>query len=222
MHDATHILGTYGHPNPMPFWTLILISIESTHIPLTCRAGSWDCEDSTIGSQMAVRLSAFHPQEDSLFSFLLEAVQIPGPWCGWKDCVNWKYFNYLIGIRTRDRPACNIFYTSLTRNGHESIHVGPEQTFVVKDNRESWRCFYRRAEFEPTATVQVLHTANLWRRVSLSGIHGSPRDLEPFSGLRLIMGRWRGCWINLTIKCWIKLQVYIFTLKGSIYNIELY
>jgi hypothetical protein len=45
----------------------------------------------TFGSQMAVRLSAlraggfFTPQENSWYSFLLEAESTPGPWCGWKD-----------------------------------------------------------------------------------------------------------------------------------------
>jgi hypothetical protein len=45
----------------------------------------------TIGTQMAVRLSALRagrplpPQESSWYSFLLEAESIPGPQCGWKD-----------------------------------------------------------------------------------------------------------------------------------------
>jgi hypothetical protein len=31
---------------------------------------------------------ALYPQEDSWYSFLLEAESTPGPQCGWKDEVN--------------------------------------------------------------------------------------------------------------------------------------
>jgi hypothetical protein len=48
----------------------------------------------TIGSQMAVRLSALcgggPPFTPPPYSFLPEAKSTPGPQCGWKDQVNWK------------------------------------------------------------------------------------------------------------------------------------
>jgi hypothetical protein len=58
----------------------------------------------TIGSQMAVRLSAsqpaaLYPQEDFWYSFLLEAESTPG---------SIKKSNDLMGNRTRDLPACSI------------------------------------------------------------------------------------------------------------------
>jgi hypothetical protein len=31
------------------------------------------------------RRPLFYPQEDSWYSFLLEAESAPGQWCGWKD-----------------------------------------------------------------------------------------------------------------------------------------
>ena len=59
----------------------------------------------------------------TLYSLLLEAESIPGPQCGWKDCV--KNSNDTIGNRTRDIPSCNIVpqLTAPPRAPHACINV---------------------------------------------------------------------------------------------------
>jgi hypothetical protein len=58
--------------------------------------GLWDVEAPTFSRQLAHRWrwgcqphmpATLYPQEDSWYSFLLEAESTPGPWGGWK---NWK------------------------------------------------------------------------------------------------------------------------------------
>jgi hypothetical protein len=69
--------------------------------PVTGRGYPWASETSRLphflGSRLtdgdesvslARRLAALYPQEDSWYSFLLEAESTPGPYCGWKDYVN--------------------------------------------------------------------------------------------------------------------------------------
>jgi hypothetical protein len=55
--------------------------------------GLWDVEAPTFSRQSAHRwwwgcqpyaLAALYPQEDSCYSYLLEAESTPGPYCGWK------------------------------------------------------------------------------------------------------------------------------------------
>jgi hypothetical protein len=59
--------------------------------------GLWEVEARTFSRHLAHRWrkgcqpyapAAFNPQEDSWYSFLLEAGSTLGPWCGWKDWVN--------------------------------------------------------------------------------------------------------------------------------------
>jgi hypothetical protein len=69
-------------------------------IPVTGRGGQQGFKTSklphflyyrfTDGGEVVglTRRPPFTPQEDSWYSFLLEAESIPGPWCGWKDYVN--------------------------------------------------------------------------------------------------------------------------------------
>jgi hypothetical protein len=69
-----------------------------------------------IVSQIAVRLSVLHagrslPPEIFRYSFLLQAEQTLGPWCGRKDDVHWGRggeINSLIGSRTRYILACSL------------------------------------------------------------------------------------------------------------------
>jgi hypothetical protein len=59
-------------------------------IPVTGREGPWGCETSRLqhfldsrltdgGEVVSLTLDAFYPQEDSWYSFLLEAESTPGP-----------------------------------------------------------------------------------------------------------------------------------------------
>jgi hypothetical protein len=42
------------------------------------------------------------------YSFMLEAEQTLGSWCGWKAQVYWIIFSYLMGSRTLGLQACSI------------------------------------------------------------------------------------------------------------------
>jgi hypothetical protein len=45
----------------------------------------------TDGGEVSLtRRPPFSPQGDQWYSFMLEAESTPGPYCGWKDYVNWK------------------------------------------------------------------------------------------------------------------------------------
>jgi hypothetical protein len=69
-------------------------------IPVTGHGGPFGCEMLRVSHYLESRLTdggkvvsnmrrpPFTPQEDSGYSFLLEAESIPGPYCGWKDEVN--------------------------------------------------------------------------------------------------------------------------------------
>jgi hypothetical protein len=62
--------------------------------------GLWDVEAPTfcVDSRLTdggkvfslTRRPPLTPQEDTWYSFLLKAESTPGPYCGWKDYVNWK------------------------------------------------------------------------------------------------------------------------------------
>jgi hypothetical protein len=75
---------------------LIVVSLPSDENPFGIKINN--NYNNTVGSQMAARLSAlragrtlppdFFIFKDSWYSFLLEAELIPGPWCGWNDCMN--------------------------------------------------------------------------------------------------------------------------------------
>jgi hypothetical protein len=67
-------------------------------IPVTGRGGSQGCENSRLAHFLDNRLTdggevvgptrraeALYPQEDSWYSFLLEAESTPGSYCGSKD-----------------------------------------------------------------------------------------------------------------------------------------
>jgi hypothetical protein len=56
---------------------------------------------------MAVSLSALYLQEDSWYSFLLEAESTQGHGTAWR-IRSIEKSNDLIGIRTRDLPACSM------------------------------------------------------------------------------------------------------------------
>jgi hypothetical protein len=79
---------------------------------------------------MAVRFSTLRggrpspptPQEDSWYSFLLEAESNPGSKCGWKDLSNEKP-NDVIGNRTPDLPACCIMTQPTTLPRSFSVFV---------------------------------------------------------------------------------------------------
>jgi hypothetical protein len=45
---------------------------------------SWLTDDDEVVS-LTRRLAVLYPQEDSWYSFLLEAESTPGPYCGWND-----------------------------------------------------------------------------------------------------------------------------------------
>jgi hypothetical protein len=53
---------------------------------VTGRGGQQDCETSRLPHSLDSRLRCQpYPQEDSWYSFLLEAESTPGPYCGCKD-----------------------------------------------------------------------------------------------------------------------------------------
>jgi hypothetical protein len=66
-------------------------------IPVTGRGGLKGCETSRLpdlldnqitggsGVVSLMRQQPFTPQEDSWYTFLLEAESTPGPQCGWND-----------------------------------------------------------------------------------------------------------------------------------------
>jgi hypothetical protein len=65
-------------------------------IPVTGRGGPQVCEKARLPHFLVNRLTddgecqpyapaALYPQEDSWYSFLLEAESTPGPQCSWKD-----------------------------------------------------------------------------------------------------------------------------------------
>jgi hypothetical protein len=67
---------------------------SSVHV--TGREGPYGCERSRLphilenrlidgGKVSLTRRPSFTPQENSLYSFLLEAESTPGPRCGWED-----------------------------------------------------------------------------------------------------------------------------------------
>jgi hypothetical protein len=64
-------------------------------------------EAPTFSGQSAQSWRSFTPQEESWYSFLLEATSTPGSYCGWKNKSIEKLID-LIGNRTRDLPACSI------------------------------------------------------------------------------------------------------------------
>jgi hypothetical protein len=78
--------------------------------------GLWNVEAPTFSRQSAHRWwwgcqpyapVTLYPQEDSWYSFLLEAESTPGHSAAGR--IRWiEKFNYLIGNRTRDHPACGI------------------------------------------------------------------------------------------------------------------
>jgi hypothetical protein len=77
--------------------------------------GMWDVEAPTFSRQSAHRWrwgcrpkapGTLYPQEDSWYSFLLEAESTPGPRCGWIRSI--EKSNDHIGNRTRDLPVCSI------------------------------------------------------------------------------------------------------------------
>jgi hypothetical protein len=63
-------------------------------------------EDGGVVS-LTLRLANFFSQGISWYSFLLQAISTPRPWCGWKD---WSIAESsgLIGNRTSDLPSCSI------------------------------------------------------------------------------------------------------------------
>jgi hypothetical protein len=67
-----------------------------------------------------MRRQPFTHQEDSWYSFLLEAEPITGLYCGWKDMVIWKKIHF-IGNRTRDLPACSIVPQTIETINSEGI-----------------------------------------------------------------------------------------------------
>jgi hypothetical protein len=78
--------------------------------------GLWDVEAPTYYRQSVHRWrwdcqlyapTTLYPQEDSWYPFLLEVESTPGPQCGWKDYVTWK-FNELNKSRTCALPVCSI------------------------------------------------------------------------------------------------------------------
>jgi hypothetical protein len=76
---------------------MIFVKKKGRAIPVTGREGPYDCEMSKLpylldnqptdgGKEVRLtRRPPFTPQEDSWYSFLLEAEMTPGPWCSWKD-----------------------------------------------------------------------------------------------------------------------------------------
>jgi hypothetical protein len=75
-----------------------VVSLTRRAIPVTGRGDPYGCETSRLPHFLDNRLTddgevvsltrrptALYPQEDSWYSFLLEAESIPGPQCGWKD-----------------------------------------------------------------------------------------------------------------------------------------
>jgi hypothetical protein len=79
--------------------------------------GFWDVEAPIFCRQHAHRWrwgcqpyapAALHPQEDSWFSFLLEAESTPGPQSGWKDWVSWKQIQWL-HRESKPRPPVSYY-----------------------------------------------------------------------------------------------------------------
>jgi hypothetical protein len=74
-----------------------IVQHKGEAIPVTGRAGPQGCETSRLPHVLPNRLTddgevvsltrrpPFTLQEDSWYSFLLEAESTPGPYCGWKD-----------------------------------------------------------------------------------------------------------------------------------------
>jgi hypothetical protein len=72
-------------------------------------------------------MSALHDgrltlQEDSWYSFMLEAESTPGLDCGWEGLGKLKKKSQLIGNRTRDLPACSIVPQPATPPRAPSTH----------------------------------------------------------------------------------------------------
>jgi hypothetical protein len=71
--------------------------VKDNSIPVTGRGGPYGCETSRFSHFVENRLAdggevvsltrrpLYTLQEDSWYSFLLEAESTPGPSCGWKD-----------------------------------------------------------------------------------------------------------------------------------------
>jgi hypothetical protein len=95
-HD--HFLPTLLHfiTDLSSYYTMIIGKVKS----VTGHEGPWGCETSRLPHFLDNRLTdggevvsptrrpPFTSQEDSWYSFLLEAESTPGPQCGWKDYVN--------------------------------------------------------------------------------------------------------------------------------------
>jgi hypothetical protein len=84
--------------------------------PVTGHGDPQGCETSSLPHFLETRLKdgseevslkrrpPLTSQEDSRYSFLLEAVSTPGPWWGW----NWKHPMTSSGYEPRDLPTCRI------------------------------------------------------------------------------------------------------------------
>jgi hypothetical protein len=84
-------------PLPLLLLLLLLLLLKRIAIPVTGRGYPQDFETSRLPHFLDNRLTdggevvntyapaAIYSEEDSWYSFLLEAVSIPGPQCGWKN-----------------------------------------------------------------------------------------------------------------------------------------
>jgi hypothetical protein len=94
------------------FFFLLLFVVGTILVtgPLHCKTSrfanfldNWLTDGDEVVS-LTRRPASLYPQEDSWYSFLLEAETTPGPQCGWKDCCNnqkdkrGKYLNKICGF----------------------------------------------------------------------------------------------------------------------------